>query len=102
MEQKDYLKLCEIIECKDKETVSVKEAFYILRALCSKATMDLIDRKEKLSKTEIVCLFANIILHSAVLTLANEYANEEEHKIVDDITNKLDPLNLKVERKDLN
>lgn len=102
MEQKDYLKLCEIIECKGKETVSVKEVFYMLRALCAKATMDLMKKKEKLSKTGIVCLFANVILHSVVLTLANEYANEEEREIVDDITNKLDPLNLKVERKDLN
>ena len=102
MEQKDYLKLCEIIECKDKEKVSVKEVFHLIRALCAQATMDLLDRKEKLSKTDIVCLFANIILHSSALTIASECANEEERKIVDEIINKIEPLNLIVKRKDLN
>ena len=102
MKQEDYLKLCQIIEGKDKETVSVKEVFNLLRVLCSKATMDLMDKKEKLSKTEIVCLFANIILNSVVLTLANEYASEEERKIVDEITNRVEPQELKTERKDLN
>ena len=95
MEHKDYLKLCEIIENHGGEFIELGPCFEALRLYCAQAINDILKRFERLSKREVLDLFASVILSSFALSLADEVAVGTQRKIVDEIIKKINPKVLK-------